>query len=154
MTENEKYLEWKEFVRDEELSSDLSKVEGNEEEIFERFYRSLEFGTAGLRGVLGAGTNRMNIYTVRQATQGLAEYLNAHKEGASVAIAYDTRHNSEKFAKEAACVLVANGIKVWLYDYPAPTPMLSYAVRERYCDAGIVITASHNPAKYNGYKVY
>ena len=154
MTENEKYLEWKEFVRDEELSSDLAKVEGNEEEIFERFYRSLEFGTAGLRGVLGAGTNRMNIYTVRQATQGLAEYLNAHKEGASVAIAYDTRHNSEKFAKEAACVLVANGIKVWLYDYPAPTPMLSYAVRERYCDAGIVITASHNPAKYNGYKVY
>ena len=154
MTENEKYLEWKEFVRDEELSSDLSKVEGNEEEIFERFYRSLEFGTAGLRGVLGAGTNRMNIYTVRQATQGLAEYLNAHKEGASVAIAYDTRHNSEKFAKEAACVLVANGIKVWLYDYPAPTPMLSYAVRERYCYAGIVITASHNPAKYDGYKVY
>ena len=93
MTENEKYLEWKEFVRDEELSSDLAKVEGNEEEIFERFYRSLEFGTAGLRGVLGAGTNRMNIYTVRQATQGLAEYLNAHKENASVAIAYDTRHN-------------------------------------------------------------
>lgn len=154
MTENEKYLEWKEFVRDEELASDLAVVEGSEEEIFERFYRSLEFGTAGLRGILGAGTNRMNIYTVRQATQGLAEYLNAHKEGASVAIAYDTRHNSEKFAKEAACVLVANGIKVWLYDAPAPTPMLSYAVRERYCDAGIVITASHNPAKYNGYKVY
>ena len=154
MTENEKYLEWKEFVRDEELASDLSKIEGNEEEIFERFYRTLDFGTAGLRGVLGAGTNRMNIHTVRQATQGLAEYLNAHKENASVAIAYDTRHNSEKFAKEAACVLVANGIKVWLYDSPAPTPMLSYAVRERYCDAGIVITASHNPAKYNGYKVY
>ena len=154
MTENEKYLEWKEFVRDEELASDLSKIEGNEEEIFERFYRTLDFGTAGLRGVLGAGTNRMNIHTVRQATQGLAEYLNSHKENASVAIAYDTRHNSEKFAKEAACVLVANGIKVWLYDSPAPTPMLSYAVRERYCDAGIVITASHNPAKYNGYKVY
>ena len=154
MTENEKYLEWKEFVRDEELSSDLAKVEGNEKEIFERFYRSLEFGTAGLRGILGAGTNRMNIYTVRQATQGLAEYLNSQKAGSSVAIAYDTRHNSEKFAKEAACVLVANGIKVWLYDAPAPTPMLSYAVRERYCDAGIVITASHNPAKYNGYKVY
>ncbi|MBQ7875131.1 MAG: phospho-sugar mutase [Oscillospiraceae bacterium] len=154
MTENEKYLEWKEYVRDEELSSDLDRVNGNEEEIFDRFYRSLEFGTAGLRGVLGAGTNRMNIYTVRQATQGLAEYLNGKKSGASVAIAYDTRHNSEKFAKEAACVLVANGIKVWLYDAPAPTPMLSYAVRERYCDAGIVVTASHNPAKYNGYKVY
>lgn len=154
MTENEKYLEWKEFVRDEELESDLNRIDGNEEEIFDCFYRTLDFGTAGLRGVLGAGTNRMNIYTVRQATQGLAEYLNAHKEGASVAIAYDTRHNSEKFAKEAACVLVANGIKVWLYAAPAPTPMLSYAVRERYCDAGIVITASHNPAKYNGYKVY
>ena len=154
MTENEKYLEWKEFVRDEELASDLSRIGENEEEIFERFYRSLEFGTAGLRGILGAGTNRMNIYTVRQATQGLAEYLNSQKAGSSVAIAYDTRHNSEKFAKEAACVLVANGIKVWLYDSPAPTPMLSYAVRERYCDAGIVITASHNPAKYNGYKVY
>ncbi len=154
MTENEKYLEWKEFVRDEELYSDLVSVEGNQDEIFDRFYRNLEFGTAGLRGVLGAGTNRMNIYTVRQATQGLAEYLKAHNDGASVAIAYDTRHNSEKFAKEAACVLVANGIKVWFYGAPAPTPMLSYAVRERYCDAGIVITASHNPAKYNGYKVY
>lgn len=154
MTENEKYFEWKEFVRDEELYSDLVSVEGNSDEIFDRFYKSLEFGTAGLRGVLGAGTNRMNIYTVRQATQGLAEYLKSHKECASVAIAYDTRHNSEKFAKEAACVLVANGIKVWFYGAPAPTPMLSYAVRERYCDAGIVITASHNPAKYNGYKVY
>ena len=93
MTENEKYLEWKEYVRDEELATDLIGAEGKDEEIFDRFYRSLDFGTAGLRGVLGAGTNRMNIYTVRQATQGLAEYLNAHKEGASVAIAYDTRHS-------------------------------------------------------------
>ncbi len=154
MTEREKYLEWKEFVRDEELACDLANITENEDEIFDRFYRGLDFGTAGLRGVLGAGTNRMNIHTVRHATQGLAEYLNAKKEGASVAIAYDTRHNSEKFAKEAACVLVANGLKVWLYGAPAPTPMLSYAVRERFCDAGIVITASHNPAKYNGYKVY
>lgn len=154
MTENEKYLKWKGFVRDEELFTDLAKIDGNEDEIFDRFYRNLDFGTAGLRGVLGAGTNRMNIYTVRQATQALAEYLNSKKEGSSVAIAYDTRHNSEKFAKEAASVLVANGIKVWFYGAPAPTPMLSYAVRERYCDAGIIITASHNPAKYNGYKVY
>ncbi len=154
MTEKEKYLEWKEFVRDEELCSDIDNIAGNDEEIFERFYRSLDFGTAGLRGILGAGTNRMNIHTVRHATQGLADYLNSKKEGSSVAIAYDTRHNSEKFAKEAACVLVANGIKVWLYGAPAPTPMLSYAVRERFCDSGIVITASHNPAKYNGYKVY
>lgn len=154
MTEKEKYLEWKEFVRDEELACDLDNISENEEEIFERFYRGLEFGTAGLRGVLGAGTNRMNIYTVRHATQGLAEYLNRNKPGTSVAIAYDTRHNSEKFAKEAASVLVANNIKVWIYGAPAPTPMLSYAVRERFCDAGIVITASHNSAKYNGYKVY
>ncbi len=154
MSETEKYIEWKSFVRDEELAADLASVEGNEAEIFDCFFKSLDFGTAGLRGVLGAGTNRMNIYTVRQATQGLANYLNGKKSGASVAIAYDTRKNSERFAKDAAAVLSANGIKVWLYGAPAPTPMLSYAVRERYCDAGIVVTASHNPAKYNGYKVY
>lgn len=154
MTEQETYLAWKAFIRDEELCADLAQIEGNEAEIFDRFYRNLSFGTAGLRGVLGAGTNRMNIYTVRQATQGLADYLLSQKEVPSVAIAYDTRHNSERFAKDAACVLVASGIKVWLYGAPAPTPMLSYAVRERFCDAGIVITASHNPAKYNGYKVY
>ena len=154
MSETEKYLEWKQFVRDEELAADLANIEGNESEIFDRFFKSLDFGTAGLRGVLGAGTNRMNIYTVRQATQGLANYLNGKKSGASVAIAYDTRKNSERFAKDAAAVLSANGIKVWLYGAPAPTPMLSYAVRERFCDAGIVVTASHNPAKYNGYKVY
>lgn len=154
MTEQETYLAWKAFIKDEELCADLAQIEGNEAEIFDRFYRNLSFGTAGLRGVLGAGTNRMNIYTVRQATQGLADYLLSQKEAPSVAIAYDTRHNSERFAKDAACVLVASGIKVWLYGAPAPTPMLSYAVRERFCDAGIVITASHNPAKYNGYKVY
>ena len=154
MSETEKYLDWKNFVRDEELAADLASIEGNEAEIFDRFFKSLDFGTAGLRGVLGAGTNRMNIYTVRQATQGLADYLNGKKSGASVAIAYDTRKNSERFAKDAAAVLSANGIKVWLYGAPAPTPMLSYAVRERFCDAGIVVTASHNPAKYNGYKVY
>lgn len=96
MSETEKYLEWKQFVRDEELAADLANIEGNESEIFDRFFKSLDFGTAGLRGVLGAGTNRMNIYTVRQATQGLANYLNGKKSGASVAIAYDTRKNSEK----------------------------------------------------------
>lgn len=154
MSETEKYIEWKNFVRDEELAADLALIEGNEKEIFDRFFKSLDFGTAGLRGILGAGTNRMNIYTVRQATQGLANYLNGKKSGASVAIAYDTRKNSERFAKDAAAVLCANGIGVWLYGAPAPTPMLSYAVRERFCDAGIVVTASHNPAKYNGYKVY
>ncbi len=154
MNENEKYLEWKSTVKDDELSAELEKISGDGEEIFDRFYKSLEFGTAGLRGILGAGTNRMNIYTVRQATQGLAEYLKTKKDSPSVAIAYDTRHNSELFAKESASVLAANGVKVWLYGAPAPTPMLSYAVRERSCDAGIVITASHNPAKYNGYKVY
>ena len=150
MSETEKYIEWKNFVRDEELAADLALIEGNEKEIFDRFFKSLDFGTAGLRGILGAGTNRMNIYTVRQATQGLANYLNGKKSGASVAIAYDTRKNSERFAKDAAAVLCANGIGVWLYGAPAPTPMLSYAVRERFCDAGIVVTASHNPAKYNG----
>ena len=154
MTEKEKYLEWKKFVTDEELSADLESIDGNETEIFDRFYRELEFGTAGLRGILGAGTNRMNVYNVRRATKGLADYLNAKKEGSSVAIAYDTRYNSEKFARNAASVLVANGIKVWLYAEPAPTPMLSYAVRERNCDAGIVVTASHNPKNYNGYKAY
>ena len=155
----EKYLEnYYLWLNSPALSDDeraeLKSIADNDDEIKIRFSSGLTFGTAGLRGTMKVGMNAMNVYTVAQATQGLAEYLNAHKEGASVAIAYDTRHNSEKFAKEAACVLVANGIKVWLYDAPAPTPMLSYAVRERYCDAGIVITASHNPAKYNGYKVY
>ena len=154
MNENEKYLEWKSAVKNEELAAELERISGDENGIFDRFYKNLEFGTAGLRGILGAGTNRMNIYTVRQATQGLAEYLKSKKDSPSVAIAYDTRHNSELFARDSAAVLAANGIKVWIYGAPAPTPMLSYAVRERFCDAGIVITASHNPAQYNGYKVY
>ena len=154
MNENEKYLEWKSAVKNEELAAELERISGDENGIFDRFYKNLEFGTAGLRGILGAGTNRMNIYTVRQATQGLAEYLKSKKDSPSVAIAYDTRHNSELFARDSAAVLAANDIKVWIYGAPAPTPMLSYAVRERFCDAGIVITASHNPAQYNGYKVY
>ena len=154
MTAQECYLEWKDFVKDEELADELAKLCGNEPEISDRFGKTLAFGTAGLRGLLGAGTNRMNLYTVRQATQGLSDRLLSKKEAPAVAIAYDTRHNSERFAREAACVFAANGIKVWLYAAPAPAPMLSYAVRERFCDAGVVITASPHAACYNGYKVY
>lgn len=154
MTAEEKYLDWKGFVKDDELSAELDTISGNSEEIESRFVSTLSFGTAGLRGKLGAGSARMNIFTVRQATQGLADYLKIKRKISAVAIAYDTRRNSELFAKDAARVLAGNGIKVWLYGAPAPTPMLSYAVRERECDAGIVITASHNPPEYNGYKVY
>ena len=154
MTAKEKFLDWKSFVKDEELSAELDSISGDEKEIEKRFGDILNFGTAGLRGKLGAGTARMNIFTVRQATQGLADYLKIKRKISSVAIAYDTRRNSELFAKDAARVLAENGIKVWIYGAPAPTPMLSYAVRERQCDAGIVITASHNPPEYNGYKVY
>ena len=124
------------------------------EEAKDRFYRDLEFGTGGLRGVLGMGTNRMNIYTVRKATQGLANYLNAGALPKAVAIAYDSRINSDLFAKEAACVLAANKLVAWLYPRLEPTPALSFAVRDRGAGAGICVTASHNPAKYNGYKVY
>lgn len=126
----------------------------DENEIIDRFGVDLEFGTAGIRGVMGIGTNRMNIYIVRQATQGLAEYLNSQNEKSTVAIAYDSRNNSSTFAKEAARVLAANGIKVFIYKTLMPVPALSFAVRELKCTAGIVITASHNPKQYNGYKVY
>ncbi len=150
----ELYLNWMEnATEDHDLIPELEAIAGNNEEIFDRFYRELEFGTAGLRGVIGAGTNRMNIYTVRKATQGLAEYIK-EAGGNSAAIAYDSRIKSELFAKEAARVLAANGIKVYLYGELMPTPMLSYAVRELKCTAGIVVTASHNPSKYNGYKAY
>lgn len=155
MTINELYKLWCEkAVDDPDLISELESIEGNTPEIEDRFAVSLKFGTAGLRGVIGAGTNRMNIYTVRQATQGLADYVNQEFENGSVAIAYDSRIKSDIFAKEAASVLAANGIKVYIYPELMPTPMLSFAVRELKCDSGIVITASHNPAKYNGYKVY
>lgn len=139
---------------DEELVSELKAIEGKEDEILDRFYKNLEFGTAGLRGVIGAGTNRMNIYTVNQATQGLADYLNSEFDAPSVAIAYDSRIKSDVFAKSAAGVLAANGIKVWFYPRLVPTPMLSFAVRRLKCQSGIIITASHNPSKYNGYKCY
>ena len=140
---------------DENTRAELKALEGNEAEIEDRFYRKLEFGTGGLRGVIGAGTNRMNIYTVRQATQGLANYIlseNGAKKG--VAIAHDSRTMSPEFAREAALCLNANGIKTYLFESLRPTPELSFAVRELGCIAGIVITASHNPREYNGYKVY
>ncbi len=155
MTIQELYTLWCEkAVDDPDLIPELKSIKGNNSEIEDRFAVSLKFGTAGLRGVIGAGTNRMNIYTVRQATQGLADYVNQEFESGSVAIAYDSRIKSDIFAKEAASVLAANGIKVYIYPELMPTPMLSFAVRELKCDSGIVITASHNPAKYNGYKVY
>lgn len=140
-------------VADPDLKAELSKMD--EDAINDAFYRDLEFGTAGLRGVIGAGTNRMNVYTVKKATQGLAEYIldNSNIEK-SVAIAYDSRIKADYFSKSAAEVLAANGIKVWIYKELMPTPMLSFAVRYLKCGAGINVTASHNPAKYNGYKVY
>lgn len=149
------YKLWKEkAVLDEDLQTELSAIENDEDGIFDRFYTSLEFGTAGLRGVIGAGTNRMNVYTVNQATQGLADYLNSEFENPSVAIAYDSRIKSDVFAKSAAGVLAANGIKVYFYPVLVPTPMLSFAVRRLKCSSGIILTASHNPSKYNGYKCY
>ena len=155
MTEMELYKLWCEkAVDDPDLQTELKSIEGDEEAIKDRFYRDLEFGTGGLRGVIGAGAYRLNIYTIRRATQGLADYVNGAFENGSVAIAYDSRIKSDVFAKEAASVLAANGIKVYIYPELMPTPMLSWAVRALKCNAGIVVTASHNPAKYNGYKVY
>ena len=139
---------------DKDLIPELESVKDDEDAILDRFYKNLEFGTAGLRGVIGAGTNRMNVYTVNQATQGLADYLNESFENPSVAIAYDSRIKSKEFAESAAGVLVANGIKVYIYPELVPTPMLSFAVRRLNCSSGIIITASHNPSKYNGYKCY
>ena len=152
---NKLYSLWKEkAVLDKDLIEELSLIEGKENEIEDRFYQSLTFGTAGLRGVIGAGTNRMNVYTVNQATQGLATFLLSEYENPSVAIAYDSRIKSDLFAKSAAGVLAANGIKVYFYKELVPTPMLSFAVRKLKCQGGIILTASHNPAEYNGYKCY
>ena len=154
MSTSELYSLWlKNATDDPDIIEELKSIDGKDEEIYDRFYRELEFGTAGLRGVIGAGTNRMNIYTVRRATQGLAQYV-LGEGGSKVAIAYDSRIKSTLFAREAARVLAANGIKVYIYKELMPTPMLSYAVRELGCTSGIVVTASHNPAKYNGYKAY
>ncbi len=149
------YKRWMQAdLEDTALSAELESIAGNEDEIKDRFAVALKFGTAGLRGVLGAGTNRMNIYTVGQASQGLASYVNSVTENGKIAIAYDSRIKSDVFARTAAAIFAANGIKVYLYKELQPTPMLSFAVRRLCCDAGVVITASHNPAKYNGYKAY
>ena len=144
----------KNAVNDPDLTAELESIRGDSDAILDRFYKCLEFGTGGLRGVIGAGTNRMNVYTVAQATQGLADYLNEEFEEPSVAIGYDSRIKSQLFAETAAGVLAANGIKVYIYPELMPTPMLSFAVRRLHCSSGIVITASHNPSKYNGFKCY
>ncbi len=140
---------------DQDTKAELQSIAENDQEIEERFYRDLEFGTGGLRGIIGAGTNRMNIYTVRKATQGLANFIRKEKaEEKGVAIAFDSRNMSPEFAQEAALCLAANGIKAYIFPSLRPTPMLSFALRELECTAGIVVTASHNPPEYNGYKVY
>ena len=141
-------------LEDPALTEELKSIEGQDEQIKERFAVALKFGTAGLRGVLGAGSNRMNIYVVRQATQGLANWVKTQGGNQLVAISYDSRINSDVFAKTAACVLAANGIKVRIYDALMPVPALSFATRYYKANAGIMVTASHNPAKYNGYKAY
>lgn len=139
---------------DEDLITELNNIKESESEIFDRFYRNLEFGTGGLRGVIGVGTNRMNIYTVAKATLGYSNYLKKQTASPSVSIAYDSRIKSDVFAKVAAEVFAANGVRVYIYPELMPTPSLSFAVRHLKCSGGIVITASHNPSKYNGYKVY
>ena len=151
----DKYKLWCEkAVKDPDLISELKAIENDSDAISDAFYKDLEFGTGGLRGVIGAGTNRMNVYTVGKASQGLAAYVNSVTDNGKIAIAYDSRIKSDLFAKTAACVFAANGIKVYIYKELMPTPMLSFAVRRLKCDAGVVVTASHNPAKYNGYKAY
>ena len=156
MDYKELYKEWLENPYfDENTKAELKEIQQDEKEIKERFYKELEFGTAGLRGIIGAGTNRMNIYTVRKTTQGLANYIAAvNGQAKGVAIAYDSRRMSLEFAKEAALCLAANGVKAYIFETLRPTPELSFAVRELGCIAGINITASHNPPEYNGYKVY
>ena len=153
--ETELYKLWCEkAVDDPDLQTELKSIEGDDDAILDRFYRNLEFGTGGLRGVIGAGAYRLNVYTIRRATQGLADYVNQAFKDAAVAVSYDSRIKSDVFAKETAAVLAANGIKVYIYAELMPTPCLSWAVRELKCQAGVMVTASHNPAKYNGYKVY
>lgn len=155
MGKTEKYLLWcSQDLFDADLIDELNSIRENDAEIMDRFYKDLSFGTGGLRGIIGAGTNRINVYTVGKATQGLANYLNKNYKSPKVAIAYDSRIKSDVFAKEAARILAANNIKVVIYSELMPTPALSFAVRHLQCTAGIVITASHNPAEYNGYKVY
>ena len=154
MSIKEKYNAWLAFA-DEKTKQELVSVSGDEKELEDRFYKDLAFGTGGLRGIMGAGSNRMNVYAVGRATLGLANYLKDHfPAGASVAIAYDTRNNSSAFSLAAARILAANGIRVYRYKYCVPVPVLSFTTRRLGCSAGIMITASHNPKEYNGYKVY
>ena len=150
------YRTWLENVKEPELIENLKNMQGDEAAIEDAFYRDLEFGTAGLRGVLGAGTNRMNVYTVGRAAQGVANYVirNFKPEDRSIAISYDSRINSELFARASADIFAANGIKAHIYPHLMPVPCLSFATRELHCAAGVMVTASHNPSKYNGYKVY
>lgn len=156
MDAKKRYEEWiKNPYFDNATKAELKRIANDEKEIEERFYRDLEFGTGGLRGIIGAGTNRMNIYTVRKATQGLSNFILKEKtDKKGVAIAFDSRNMSPEFAEEAALCLAANGIKAYIFPSLRPTPMLSFALRELGCTAGIVVTASHNPPEYNGYKVY
>ena len=150
----EKYQAWLDSpIISEDIKNELRNIK-DEKEIEDRFYKDLEFGTGGLRGVMGAGSNRMNIYTVSKATQGFADYLNQNFDNPSVAIAYDSRNMSDEFAKAGALTLCANGVKVNLFESLRPTPVLSFTVRYLNCQGGIVVTASHNPKIYNGYKVY
>ena len=152
----ETFESWRANVTEEYLVEELAELAQSEAEdkLYDAFYRSLAFGTAGLRGTIGVGTNRMNVYVVAQATQGLADYLNAHYQNPTVALARDSRLRGEDFQKVAAGVLAANGIRVYVYPRIEPVPTLSFAVRYLKTSAGIVLTASHNPAPYNGYKVY
>lgn len=154
MTEQLYDIWLKNATGDPDLIEELNSIKGNKEQINDRFYREIEFGTAGLRGVIGAGTNRMNIYTVARATKGLAEYTKKTSKNPTAAIGYDSRIKSDLFAKVAACAFAAAGVKVYMYKELVPTPMVSFAVRHLGCDTGVVITASHNPAVYNGYKAY
>ena len=148
------YLRWTtDSFFDEETKKELLSIK-DEKEIEDRFYKELSFGTGGLRGIIGAGTNRMNFYTVGKATQGLANYVNQKEKNGSVAIAYDSRNMSKEFALDSALVLAGNGIKVYLFESLRPTPELSFTIRQLKTTSGIVITASHNPPEYNGYKVY
>ena len=155
-TIQKEYLRWKTLADDQDVAAELQSMDGNEEQIEDAFYRNLAFGTGGLRGVIGAGTNRMNIYTVAKASQGLADYVNKQfaPNKRSIAISYDSRIKSDVFARVAAGVFAATGIQSYIYKELMPTPCLSYAVRALHCAAGIMVTASHNPSKYNGYKVY
>ncbi len=155
MTEQQLYEIWCEKAKeDASIIKELEEIKGDKDAIYERFYKNLEFGTGGMRGEMGAGTNRMNIYTVSKIAQAMAEHINSITKEGSAVICYDSRNNSTLFAKRTASVLAANGVKTYIFEELAPTPVLSYAVRYLKCNAGAMITASHNPAKYNGFKAY